>query len=325
MEPLLQFLESLIGPSSKGSGSNYKFVCPLPSCSGKDSKIRGDKKFEINLATEDLKTGKPVNNWHCWICDNKGRSVHSLLKALNLGEQYFQQLNDILKYSDFTTYEKRDKQSFNGNLPKEFKSLSGKIPKQDLKARHAKVYLKNRHITEDDILKYNIGYCEEGTYSDRIIIPIYNDLGKIVYFVARAISEEVRPKYKYPETSKDFIPNEMYLNMTEPLVICEGIFDAISIKRNAVPLLGKVIQPELMKKLIASDCKKVYLALDPDAVKEFVKYAELLLNEGKQVYTIDFQGYKDANEMGFELFTKTIQKAEKLTMSKLLKLKINLK
>lgn len=323
MEALVQFLESLIGPSSKGSGSNYKFVCPLPSCAGKDSNIRGDKKFEIDLTLENSKGGRPVNNWHCWICNSKGRSVYSLLKNLNIGEQYFQQLNDILKYSDFTTYEKRDKQSFNGSLPKEFKSLVGKIPRQDLKSRHAKVYLKERGITEDDIVKYNIGYCEEGVYADRVVVPVYNDSGKIVYFIARAINDEVRPKYRYPETSKDFVPNEMYLNMTEPMVICEGIFDAISIRRNAVPLLGKVIQPELMKKIISSECKKIYLALDPDAVKQFTQYAELLLNEGKQVYTVDFKGYKDANEMGFEAFTKSIQKSEKLSLSKLMKLKIN--
>ena len=43
-----------------------------------------------------------------------------------------------------------------------------------------------------------------------------------------------------------------------PIIICEGLFDAIAIKRNAVPLLGKNIQSELMKKIVSSFVNKIY-------------------------------------------------------------------
>lgn len=324
MEALLQFLEGIIGTSSKGAKTNFKFSCPFPSCENRPSKLAGDKKLEVDIDTT-IEDGKPVNKWACWSCKTKGKSIYTLLKALNAPEYAYTELADILKYTDSPTRQDREKTHFMGSLPKEYKPLAGKLPKEQLKLRHAKAYLKGRGITEDDIMKYSIGYCEEGEYGGRVIIPSYDAAGKVNFFSARTIFDEVKPKYKNPPFSRDTIPFELFINWMEPIVLAEGAMDIISIKRNVIPLLDKVIQPELMKKLITSDCKKVYLALDPDAVKEFVKYAELLLNEGKQVYTVDFQGYKDANEMGFELFTKAIQKAEKLTISKLLKLKINLK
>ena len=57
------------------------------------------------------------------------------------------------------------------------------------------------------------------------------------------------------------------INWNVPIVLCEGAFDAISIKRNAIPLFGKNISKKLMQKLVTSEVKKVYLALDKDAIK----------------------------------------------------------
>ncbi len=37
----------------------------------------------------------------------------------------------------------------------------------------------------EDIIKYNIGFCNEGPYGGRVIIPSYDDNGKLNYFIAR--------------------------------------------------------------------------------------------------------------------------------------------
>lgn len=324
MDALTQFLESILGQSLKGSKTNQKFVCALPGCDGRPSKLAGERKLEVDVETT-IEDGKPVNYWHCWSCNGRGKSVYTLLKAINAPEYCYTQLNDIIKYTDRNPNgHKGDKVHFNNSLPKEYKSLAGRLPRNELKLRQAKAYLKNdRGITEDDILKYSIGYCEDGEYNGRVIIPSYDAAGKVNFFIARTIFDEVKPKYKNPPFSRDIIPFDMFINWEEPIILAEGGFDIISIKRNVIPLLDKVMQPELMKKILDSKCKKVYLALDTDAIKQLLQYAELLLNEGKQVYTVDFKGYKDANEMGFEAFTKSIQKAEKLSLSKLMKLKIN--
>ena len=65
------------------------------------------------------------------------------------------------------------------------------------------------------------------------------------YFTARSFEKEPFRKYKNPSVSRDIVPFEMFINWSSPLVLCEGPFDAIAIKRNAIPLLGKNIQSSL--------------------------------------------------------------------------------
>ena len=99
----------------------------------------------------------------------------------------------------------------------------------------------------------------------------------------------------------------MLINWDLPIILCEGPFDAIAIKRNAIPLLGKNIQSNLMKKLVSSKVKKIYI--------------EELLNEGKEIYLVELPG-KDPSEMGFEQFTNLIQKATPLNQFSLMEKKI---
>ena len=111
------------------------------------------------------------------------------------------------------------------------------------------------------------------------------------------------------------------INWNVPIVLCEGPFDAIAIKRNAIPLLGKNIQSNLMKKIVTSLVDKIYIALDKDAIKQALHFCEKLMMEGKEVYFVDMQD-KDPSEMGFENFTKLIQKTVPMTYSSLLEHKL---
>ena len=45
--------------------------------------------------------------------------------------------------------------------------------------RHCLKYLKSRGVSQDDMIKYSIGYCEDGLYSNRVIIPSYDEEGKL--------------------------------------------------------------------------------------------------------------------------------------------------
>ena len=101
------------------------------------------------------------------------------------------------------------------------------------------------------------------------------------------------------------------------------MFDAISIKRNTIPLLGKIFPQPLLKKLASSQVQKVYIALDKDALKQSLKFCEYLLNEGKKVYLVDLD-QKDPSEMGFEAFTNLVQQTTSLTFYDLMEKKISL-
>ena len=174
-----------------------------------------------------------------------------------------------------------------------------------------------------DIIKYNLGYCEKGVYANRIIIPSYDENGNLNYFTARSFEKTNPIKYKNPNVSRNIIPCEFFINWDLPLVLCEGPFDAIAIKRNVVPLLGKNIQSSLMKKIVMSSVSKIYIALDKDAQKQALNFCQQLMNEGKEVYLVDMQD-KDPSEMGFKQFTNVIQETDYLNFSDLLAKKLML-
>ena len=312
---LLHTVNSILGNGKPTSNHNYAYKCPFPSC---PSHSKQKNKLEINLQPNS----KGETPWHCWICNAKGKTLTGLFKKLKVASNIMSELRSILGYTQKTT-EIDEQVKFKVELPKEFKPLVN-LARTDIVAKHVLMYLKKRGINKSDILKYNIGYCEEGRYSGRIIIPSYDVNGEINYFVPRDINPDSAKKYDAPKCNKnEIIGLEYFINWNVPVILCEGIFDAIAIKRNAIPLLGKTIPRALMMKLVTSNVKTVYVSLDRDALKDALGYAEQLLNLGKDVYLIDLQE-KDPSDMGFEKFTKLVHEAEQLTLGELIYKKLEL-
>jgi DNA primase len=302
-ELLVNLVSKVLGQGKQTARGNRAFHCPLCNHS--------KPKLEINF-TDNKKGYHP---WHCWVCNKKGRYLLTLFKKVNTSFENFQELKSLVKIGSevedviIKTLVK---------LPNEFLPI---LESKDIIAKHALAYLKNRNITKDDIEKYNIGYCEKGKYAKMIIIPSYDDKGNLNYFTGRSFEKDPYIKYKNPEVSRDIIPNEHLINWSLPLVICEGMFDAMAIKRNAIPLLGKNIQSALMKKIVTSTIKKIYVALDKDAQKQSLDFCKKFMDEGKEVYLIELKD-KDPSEMGFKQFTNLIQKTFPLTYSTLIEKKI---
>jgi DNA primase len=313
METILSgLIDQVLGYGEKASKTNRKYNCPFPDCPTHGTH---KKKLEVDIVTDS----EGNNRWACWVCGSKGRTIRSLFRKIGASAEDLKKLSQIIVKSDSDV---EDLEEFDGVLPVEYKFLLDAKP-HDILAKHAMIYLKKRNITESDIIKYQIGYCEEGKYAERIIIPSFDASGKINFFVGRSFDPETRLKYKYPQASRDIIPFEMYINWDIPVVLCEGGFDMLAIKRNAIPLLGKSITPKLMKKLIESKIKKVYIALDKDAITMALKHCETLMSIGKKVFLVEMDD-KDPSEMGFEAFLSLIQKVEPLTQDKLLKYKLSL-
>lgn len=297
---VLGLLESVLGKSKPDkNGIDHMFHCPV--CKHKKPKL-----------VVNIKTGQ----YNCWTCHppTKGKSPVSLFKKLGIGVDKQKEMKGYFS-NDKTSIEKPDFERV--ELPKEFIPLS-KIPKGiSPEYKHAITYLKNRSISTDDIKKYNIGYCSSGRYRNRIVVPSYDKSGTLNYFIARSFEKEARLKYDAPSCSKtEIIGFEYYINWKIPVILCEGSFDAIAIKRNAIPLFGKTIPKALMLRLAQSEVKTVYIALDNDALKEALTYAENLINMGKEVYLIELGG-KDPSDLGFDAMVKLLHNAKQLTFSDL--------
>lgn len=301
---VLGLLHSVLGKSKPSTKGNYAFHCPF--CKHHKPKLEIDPKSGY---------------YHCWTCEppTKGRNLISLLKKLHAGPA---QIAEMKSYFPKTKVEVEEKKYAAVQLPSEFVSLSQKSDK--LTYRQAKAYLKNRGITEEDILKYNIGYCEKGKYANSIIIPSYDRTGRVNYFISRSFEKDPARKYNAPSCNKnEIIGLEYFINWEVPVILCEGVFDAIALRRNAIPLYGKTIPKALMLKLVENHVRTVYLALDNDALKESFNYALELINLGKDVYLIELNG-KDPSDIGFEEVTRYLHSAKQLTFGELLLKKMQL-
>ena len=303
---ILEFLESFLGKGKKTSRGNYAFKCP--------NGCKADKyKLEININTNE--SGE--NPWSCWICGEeknfKGKKIRNLVKKLNLDQRYLDKLKTLIKPSKSQEYFTKSEIL---QLPEEFKKFD-----TTLEAKQAMRYLKRRGISKYDIERYNIGYCSSGQYSGRVIVPSYDEENNLNYYVGRSYFEDENNKIKAPSTSKDIIVFELFINWNLPIIICEGAFDAISIRRNVVPLFGKTISNSLFKKLVNNKVRDIYLILDQDAIKNAIKYAEKLMNYNKNVYLVELSG-KDPNLLGFEKINKLINETKPLKFSDLMILKM---
>jgi DNA primase len=304
---LVTLVNSVLGTGKQTARGNIAYTCP--HCS------HHKPKLEINF-TENKEGNNP---WHCWVCNKKGKSILQLLRKAGASQD---KISEAKTYVKDVSYVSTEKSVSTLKLPAEYTRLD-QLNNNSIIKRHAAAYLKNRGVNTTDISKYDMGYCESGLYKNMIVIPTYDADGRLNYFTARSFEKEAFVKYRNPQTSRDIIPNEHFINWNLPIILCEGLFDAMAIKRNAIPLLGKNIQSNLMKKIVTSVVDKIYIALDRDAIKQALKFCEKLMAEGKEVYLVDLQD-KDPSEMGFENFTRLIQKTVPLTYSSLLEQKLSL-
>ena len=267
-------------------------------------------KLQINVRTQ---------KWHCWVSNVGGRTLFQLLKKVSASNQHFDELRELV--GDSPRYKRKTDTKLKKvvQLPNEYKPLWN--GEDSIVKRHALSYLYKRGITDSDILKYNIGYCDEGMYSNRIIIPSYDSEGELNFFVGRDFYSS-KMKYRNCTTTKDIIGFDLFINWDEPIILCEGVFDAMAFKRNAIPLFGKTVMNKLQKKIIESNVKKIYLALDNDALEDAIKISDNFINNGIDVRMIKFKE-KDPSEIGFKDLLYLINRTTKTKFSDLMRLRLN--
>ena len=266
-------------------------------------------KLQINITT-----GK----WHCWVSNVGGHNLFQLFKKVGASNEHFSELGELV--DDVPRYKKtKDTSKEVVQLPKEYKPLWN--GGDSIVKRHALSYLYKRGINDQDILKYDIGYCDFGLYSNRIIIPSYDSDGKLNFFVGRDFYNG-KMKYRNSPTSKDIIGFDLFINWDEPIILCEGVFDAMAFRRNAIPLFGKTVMDTLMKKIIEFRVKTIYLGLDNDAIEDAVKISETFINNGIEVRMMNFKE-KDPSETGFSNLLYLIDRTKKTKFSDLMRVRLN--
>jgi DNA primase len=244
---------------------------------------RGQISFDCPVCSHDIKgldhgDGKgnleinyKMNVYKCWVCaethDTYG-SIYKIVKKYGSPKQYkkFQLLKPDDEDNPYKPTYKRVK------LPKEFISFD-KVSlglKLTPHFKQAWKYVKSRNITDEMISKFNIGFCYEGEYANRIIIPSYDSEDELNYFIGRSYLYKPKMKYKNPQVDKEsLIWNEHLINWDEPVYIVEGAFDSIFLN-NSIPLLGKYMTKKMYNTLY-DNAKRIVIVLDGDAWEDAVK------------------------------------------------------
>ena len=266
-------------------------------------------KLQVNI-----QTGK----WHCWVSNQGGHNLFQLLKRVGAGRQDYQTLSKLLGETTFYNNDKNTPGNVDIKLPDEFKSLSE--PHISIIKDHAILFLKKRGITEEDILRYNLGYCTEGPYQNRIIVPSYDEHGKLNYFVGRDFYASTL-KYKNPPIPKDVIGFDLYVNWSLPIILVEGVFDAMSVKNNSIPLFGKTILPKLYGKIVEKKVKDIFIILDSDAFDDAIQMTEKFINEGISVNFVKLDG-QDPNDLGYKKMITKIDNSLPMDFKQIMEMKL---
>ena len=267
-------------------------------------------KLQVNI-----QTGK----WHCWVSNQGGHNLYQLFKKAGAGYNDFKELNKLL--GDVSFYKKdNDTTTDDVRLPQEYKSLSDPFDTSLIK-EHAIRFLRKRGITKEDITRYNLGYCQSGKYNNRIIIPSYDSKGQLNYFVGR---DFYNSNFKYmnpPNVAKDVIGFDLYINWSLPIILVEGVFDAMSVKSNSIPLFGKTILPKLYKKIVEKKVKDIFIILDSDAFDDAIRMTEKFVNEGINVNFVKLDG-QDPNDLGYKKMITKINNSLPMDFKQIMEMKL---
>lgn len=309
------FLEKLLHePGRLRTGNNLQIHCPF--CR------HHKRKLELCLDEPYF--------YNCWTCGTKGRGYYSFLKKLKAPPSWFEELERIVgvqkDFSKNLDFNKplicfdapREEDPEELELPKEFISLT-----HDDGTREYKVainYARRRKISVSDIVKYNIGYCASGIYEKRLVFPSYDKENKLNFFSTRTYDNAFL-KYKNSESSKNIIGYENMVDFNYPIYLCEGALDAISLRRNSIPLFGKTLSPLLKKTIIESKCPEINIVLDDDALRSALRIGDFISSIGKISKLVQLGG-KDPNVLGFEKTLEQTRATEKLDFATVMRLRL---
>lgn len=131
-------------------------------------------------------------------------------------------------------------------------------------------------------------------------MPSFTSKGELNYYTGRSFGFTKGPKYENPKVNRlGVIFNEINIDWSEPLVICEGPFDIPSCGENATCLLGSELSSSsaLFSRIIETKCK-ILLALDADVRNTKVpKIAKKLSEYDIEVLIVELNGAKDPGDV----------------------------
>jgi hypothetical protein len=257
------------GRHGPGPTGEVRLCCPW--C--RDRTGKPDRKFALSANAAN-------GFYYCFKCTAKGRADLSWLG----------QAASVIAQT------RQDRQDESGRAPRGFVPFS-----EALGSRLADPYMryaKRRGVLEAAVA-CGAGYCDEGFFAGRVVVPVVHDSGTWAGFVARTIREGVEPAYLYPRGMKrsTVLFNQAVLAPSpEPVFVVEGVMDALWLWPDAVALLGKACSTEQAERLVKAR-RPVVVALDGDAWREGMALALRLRALGARATWLELPPMKDPDDI----------------------------
>ena len=290
IQRMYDILVSFLGNSKSPLNDSLQLQFSCPRCQNREGHREQYKyHLEINLAK---------GFYNCWKCSSIDDSMHGSVYKLirkygteSLLKDYketVKQFKDSALYQiHFTSDDFQDDYADTLEEQLDFPNGYTKFQKGVNDNTRAFQYLQKRGIDWPIIDFYHIGYVSyhenNKKTSNRIILPSFDQYGKLNYWTGRDFTEnKKRQRYDNPKVDrKNIIFNEDKIQWNADITLVEGPFDSIVVP-NSIPLLGKGLTQEylLYSKLFERAHANINIFLDGDAI-ETAKSIYKLLNNGR--------------------------------------------
>lgn len=266
----------------------YYLNCPL--CG--DKRLRGGFKFDAG-----------VTAYSCWNCSSKfkyqdgtgklSKAARDILSAFGITR------DDLMELTSSLFQEKSEE----GVTLETLKKLKLDTPEIQFPPRTFPLLSEGHEELQEPILEYMLSrqldplktkfyYSLDPRLLRRVIIPYWRD-GKLIYWQARAIDHDVKPRYINCTVAKDAVIygyDRLHSYDGTPLFITEGVFDAELI--SGVGILGAKLNPAKIEVLKRSSRRLIFV-IDRD--KPGGELGKTVLEQGWELTFVDVKA-KDIND-----------------------------
>ncbi len=261
-------------------------LSPCPNC--------GNKKRKLYVNTEQ-------QVFHCKVCDY-GRNTRITTLMTDMGAVVGDYIIDDGLDSPVSYAKPKEEIALpTKQLPAEYKPIIGS---NSIQAVMALNYLRQRGISDSLIADYKIGYCFEGEYKNRVILPYYEN-GELVYFTGRDFTNSSSQKYLNPHWERThflFNYDRVVKGSLDFIVMVEGPFDILSLPDHAVCLLGKTKELSEEQEKLLGRFQRIYVAMDNDATDYSYALCQNLSKRFSNVHTVLLPEGEDPGTLKNKMF-----------------------
>ena len=185
--------------------------------------------------------------------------------------------------------------------PEGFTELRSHDARASISFMSARRYVAKRGLSDALVAEARVGACARGPHAGRVVVPVLAEDDTWLWWVGRAWSKVAERPYMYPKGGRgDCLYNHtaLLVETDEPVIVVEGVFDALAYWPHAIAVLGKPTHAQVHA--MASARRPIAIVLDGDAWEEGEMLALRLRLDGQRAGSVKLPPRIDPDEVDKE-------------------------